>query len=245
LIRKGRTSKQGVISNLYLNQDDNGKASGNTDDNGHIIEFSISGNAKNIGIIRIAREYNTIITEIRVPESEESNSIIIRRAINFKSWNAFVNDIKTSIFSNLKGEAEKKTLQKIIANVETILSKNYEQIIILGSSREQQKQPDGKAHKQRKRQDKSDNIDDSNCNNDSPTIPFLYINQLVKKQSGTFNTKGTVVSIMPIMKAIPKIEWKCPNEYANGDEDPDYHDLYNEKIPQPFQKENFRGCLII
>jgi len=66
--------------------------------------------------------------------------------------------------------------------------------------------------------------------NISETISSITINDLVKKQCGTFNTKGTVVSITPIMQAISKISWKCSNEYADANESGDYHDPYNEKI---------------
>src|SRR5689334_3801709 len=103
----------------YYNSEEADKSSGNV-----VINCPLSENVKSLGIERIARDLNTIVLEITLPENDP---FVIRIAINFKSWNSFINDVKTDILTSLEEEiTEKKQLNRIVVSIVTILNKNYE-----------------------------------------------------------------------------------------------------------------------
>jgi DNA replicative helicase MCM subunit Mcm2 (Cdc46/Mcm family) len=206
--------KQSIASSLH---NENGAAKRNkrdqtrgstSDQDVPGVDFPISDKQKELGIICIARENNTIVVEVRNEESDE-NPLVIRRAINFKDWNIFIRDLRKNIFDNLRYEIpDPKHLNRIIANVETVLNRNFESI---GTINKSKIQTDDDTHEGT--EDTAAAIPESSSNDESQqNFPLITINELVKKQSGTFNTGGAVVSITPIMQAISSIKWKCSNE---------------------------------
>ena len=198
---KNRNEREEKISDGVSNQD-----SGKNNDLPGCLDFAISDKLKSLGIICVAREINTIVVKIRNGESDK-DPFVIRRAINFKDWNIFIRDLRKNIFDSLRFEiADPKHLNRIIASIETVLNRNFESI---GTINKRQVRIDDRS---------SDNsrdtatISESASDESQQIIPLIAINQLVKKQSGTFNTGGAVVSITPIMQAISSVKWKCPNE---------------------------------
>jgi hypothetical protein len=137
---------------------------------------------------------------------DDQEPFVIRRAINFKDWNGFIRDLRKNISDDLRFEFdEPKRLNRIIANVETILNKNFECLMTINKS---PSQTDDNYH------DSSEDSSTISENAGSVSIPFITINQLVKKQRGTFNTTAAVVSITPIMQAISSVKWECTNKNA-------------------------------
>jgi DNA replicative helicase MCM subunit Mcm2 (Cdc46/Mcm family) len=209
------------------------------DDNNN---FSLSENAKSLGILRIAREHNTIVVEIKNGQSND-DPFVMRRAIDFKDWNNFVQGLKSNLSDDLKFEYEKMQLNRIIANVETVLNKNYEAIKTPAEasataaannnikSQLNLNRPEKSDGSSSNNQNKSgtNNLKKDNADSERP-IPFQTINQLVKKQTGTFNTKAAIVSITPIMHAISKIKWKCTNDATDRNGNPYCSEPYNERI---------------
>ena len=95
------------------------------------LEFPISGKAKSLGIESVTREHNTVVVKIRNVESHQE-PFVIRRAINFKDWNAFIRDLRKNI-SDLRFEFEPKRLNRIIVNIETGPNKNFESLRSINS----------------------------------------------------------------------------------------------------------------
>lgn len=89
-----------------------------------------------------------------------------------------------------------KHLNRIIANVETVLNRNFESIATINKS---QIRTDDDTHDSSR---DSTVISGDASDVSQQTVPFITINELVKKQRGTFNTTAAVVSITPIMQAI-------------------------------------------
>jgi DNA replicative helicase MCM subunit Mcm2 (Cdc46/Mcm family) len=171
-------------------------------------DFAISDKLKSLGIICVTRENNTIVVKIRNDESDE-DPFVIRRAINFKDWNIFIRDLRKNIFDNLRYEIhDQKYLNRIIANIETVLNIHFESI---GTIKKSQARTDDDSDIHDSSKDTTVISEDANTVSQQ-TIPFITINELVKKQSSTFNTGGAVVSITPIMQAISSVNWKCSNE---------------------------------
>ena len=198
-----------------------------------IVKLSLSEKAKTLGILRIVREHNTILIEIENGESkkEEDDDIepfVIRRAIDFNDWNGFIKSVRDNLQSSLKFEFDKKKLSRIIACVETTLNKNYEAIKIPANSHEVNISEDNTSID-------SDNTKQASSEYDTKQkpIPFLTINQLVRKQAGTFKTRGTAVSATPIRQAITKVNWKCWNNALNDNGDRKCANPYNEKVFDP------------
>ena len=129
-------------------------------------------------------------------------------------------------------EFERKELNRIIANVETIINRNYDIIKSPITRSANLKAPENQ------RNDGGGAIDPSLMGNntvieEAKAIPFVTINDLVKKQTGTFNTKGTITSITPIMQAIAKIKWKCTNDRIDANGSPVCANPYNERVFDP------------
>lgn len=173
-------------------------------------DFTLSENAKSLGILRIAREDNTIVIEIKISQNSSDDPFVIRMAIDFKNWNNFIKTIKSNILSNLKFEVERKQrLNRIIANVETVVNQNYDAIKTPINRSSTNKPNHTGTNKQGEDNDITGAGSADNTFNDDKSnepIPFLTINQLVKMQRGTFDTKGAIISITPIMHAIAKIK---------------------------------------
>jgi DNA replicative helicase MCM subunit Mcm2 (Cdc46/Mcm family) len=182
-----------------------------------VTEFTLTEKPKTLGILRIAKEHNTVVVAVKNGETKD-DPFVIRRAIDFKDWNGFIKSVKDNLQSDLKFEFDKKELSRIIAYVETILNKNYDAIKIPAKSHEADMSKDNTSID-------SDNTKQASSEYDTEQepIPFLAINQLVRKQAGTFKTKGTAVSVTPIRQAITKVKWNCWNngECANP---------YNERV---------------
>jgi len=230
-----------VTTNIFPKDKD--KPFANADDTQHnnsnhikANDFTLSENAKSLGIARIAREDNTIVIEIKVGQNSADDPFIIRMAIDFKNWNNFIKTIKSNVLSNLKFEVERKQLNRIITTVETLVNQNYGAIKTPINRSSTNESNHIEANEQGEDNDitgadSADNTFDNDKSNES--IPFLTINQLVKMQRGTFNTKGAIISITPIMHAIVNIKWKCSNDttYENGN--PLCHNPYNERTFDP------------
>jgi DNA replicative helicase MCM subunit Mcm2 (Cdc46/Mcm family) len=230
-----------MTTNIF--PEDKDKPFANADDTQHnnsnhikANDFTLSENAKSLGIARIAREDNTIVIEIKVGQNNADDPFIIRMAIDFKNWNNFIKTIKSNVLSNLKFEVERKQLNRIIATVETLVNQNYGAIKTPINRSSTNESNHIEANEQGEDNDitgadSADNTFDNDKSNES--IPFLTINQLVKMQRGTFDTKGAIISITPIMHAIVNIKWKCSNDitYENGN--PLCHNPYNERTFDP------------
>jgi len=190
-------------------------------------DFPLSENVKSLGILRIAIEYNTIVIEIN--SSINGEPLLIRKAIDFKDWNRFMDAVKRNLSDSLRSDTvEKKRINLIIANVETILNRNFEAIRTPVDIRS------AHCNTPEALENSTNNIRNKASDTKCGPTSFLTINQLVKKQTGTFQTKGAVTSITPIMHAIIKLQWKCPagdrfNE--NGNPYCDYP--FNEVIFNP------------
>src|SRR5215211_4102713 len=154
--------------------------------------FSLSENTKSLGILRIAREHNTIVVEIKNGQSND-DPFVIRRAIDFKDWNNFVQGLKINVSNDLQFEFERKQLNRIIANVETVLNKNYEAIktpaeasaaannnIKSQLNLNYPEKSDGSSSSNDQNKTGINNLKKDNADSEKP-IPFLTINQLVKK----------------------------------------------------------------
>jgi DNA replicative helicase MCM subunit Mcm2 (Cdc46/Mcm family) len=200
-------------------------------------DFTLSDNAKSLGIVRIAKEDNTIVVEIKVGQNTADNPFVIRVAIDFKNWNNFIKTIKSNILSNLKFEVERKQLNRIIAKVETVINQNYGAIKTPINRSSTDKSNHTGANEQGEDNDSAGapsaayNTFDNDKSNES--IPLLTINQLVKKQRGTFNTKGAIISITPIMQSIMKVKWKCSNDATDGFGNAPCTNPYNERTFDP------------
>ena len=149
-----------------------------------------------------------LVVKIRNVENDQE-PFVIRRAINFKDWNIFIRDLRKNIFDNLRYEIpDPKDLNRIIANIETVLNRNFESIATINKS---QIRTDDDTHDSSR---DTTVISEDGYTVSQQTVPFITINELVKKQSGTFNTGGAVVSITPIMQAISSVKWECNNKDA-------------------------------
>src|SRR5215469_16900238 len=198
---KNKNEREEKISDGVSNQD-----SGKNNDLPGYLDFAISDKLKSLGIICVARENNTIVVKIRNGESDE-DPFVIRKVINFRDWNIFIRDLRKNVFDNLRYEIpDQKHLNRIIASIETVLNINYESIGTINKG--QVRIDDGNSDNSRD----TAAILDSSSDESQQIIPLITINELVKKQSGTFNTGGAVVSITPIMQAICSVMWKCSNE---------------------------------
>ena len=199
-------------------------------------DITLSENAQSLGILRIAREDNTIVIEIKIIQNRSNDPFVIRIAIDFKNWNNFIKTIKSNILNNLEFEVERKQLNRIIAYVETVVNQNYEAIKTPINSSSTNKSNYTVADEQGEDNDSivadsGNTIYDKDKLNES--IPSLTINQLVKKQTGTFNTKGVIVSITPIMHGILKIKWKCTNDATDGNGNLVCANPYSERTFDP------------
>ncbi|MGB6528919.1 MAG: hypothetical protein WBF33_12500 [Candidatus Nitrosopolaris sp.] len=173
-----------------------------------LLDFAISDKLKSLGIICVAREGNTIVIKI-IDGGSDQEPFVIRRAINFKDWNIFIRDLRKNIYDDLRFEiGDLKHLNRIIANIETVLNRNFESICNMNKS---QIRTDDYTH-DRIRDTTVILVDADPVS--QQTIPSITINELVKKQSGTFNTGGAVVSITAIMQAISIVKWECTNKDA-------------------------------
>lgn len=190
---------------IKRSEDTDNKNSSRNNDLPGLLDFAISDKLKSLGIICVAREGNTIVIKITDGGSDQE-PFVIRRAINFKDWNIFIRDLRKNIFDNLRCEIpDPKHLNRIIANVETVLNKNFEYLRTINKS---------PSHTDDNYHDSGGNSTTISENASSVSIPFITINQLVRKQRGTFNSTAAVVSITPIMQAISSVKWECTNENA-------------------------------
>ncbi|MGA9150532.1 MAG: hypothetical protein WBZ36_08135, partial [Candidatus Nitrosopolaris sp.] len=193
---------------IKRSEDTDNKNSSRNNDLPGLIDFAISDKLKSIGIICVAREGNTIVIKITDGGSDQE-PLVIRRAINFKDWNIFIRDLRKNIFDNLRCEIpDPKHLNRILANVETVLNRNFESIATINKS---QIRTDDDTHDSSR---DTTVISGDASDVSQQTVPFITINELVKKQRGTFNTTAAVVSITPIMQAISSVKWECTNKNA-------------------------------